>query len=167
MKAESGNYLIEQAGDHPLLTAEEERDLSRTYRKGSAAQAKLARARSPQTKASLQKLVARGEEARQRMISSNIKLVVSTTARYLWRFDPVSNGGIGLDDAIQDGILGLMRAVEDYDPELGWRFSTYATWWIRQFVQRGIDNAGPTIRIPVHMADRRRLIKRVREQLQK
>lgn len=160
------NYLLNEAGGHALLTAEEERELSRAYQAGIAAQAKLKRARSPKTIASLQARVAKGEAAKERMISSNIRLVFSTTARYLRKFQVIPNDAVEFEDAVQDGHLGLLRALEDYDPDKG-RFSTYATWWIRHFVQRGIDNTGPLIRIPVHMADRRRTVKKVRARIQK
>lgn len=160
------NYLLNEAGGHALLTAEEERELSQAYKDGIAAQAKLKRARSLKTIASLQERIAKGEAARERMISSNIKLVFSTTARYLRRFKVIPNDAVEFEDAIQDGMLGLMRAVEKYDPERGYRFSTYATPWIRQFIRREIDNIGQTIRIPIHMAVRRRRVGSAKRRLQ-
>ncbi len=84
------------------------------------------------------------ELARQRMITSNLRLVVMVARRYQHR-------GLDLDDLIEEGNLGLMHAVEKFDPERGFRFSTYATWWIRQSVERGVMNQGRTIRLPIHV----------------
>ena len=91
------------------------------------------------------RLVQKGEEAaRKRMITSNLRLVVKISRRYL-------NRGLGLLDLVEEGNLGLIHAVEKFDPEKGFRFSTYATWWIRQSIERGLMNQSRTIRLPIHV----------------
>ena len=87
------------------------------------------------------------ERARQRLIEKNLRLVVSVAKKY-------RGYGLPFEDLIQEGNIGLIKAVEKYDPDRGFRFSTYATWWIRQAVQRSVIDKGRTIRVPVHMAER-------------
>jgi RNA polymerase nonessential primary-like sigma factor len=111
-------YLSE-IGNSKLLTAQEEVDLARLAQKGDI-------------------------PARQRMIESNLRLVVKIARRYM-------NRGLALLDLIEEGNLGLIRAVEKFDPEKGFRFSTYATWWIRQTIERAIMNQTRTIRLPIHV----------------
>jgi RNA polymerase primary sigma factor len=107
----------------------------------------------------LAKRIERGDvEAKHRMINSNLRLVVSIAKRY-------QGHDLSLLDLIQEGILGLIRAVEKFDWRRGFKFSTYATWWIRQAVQRGIANRAHTIRIPVHVTDRERKLARAQWQL--
>ena len=125
--------FLNEAGRWPLLTKEEEIELAKRIERGDA-------------------------EAKERMINSNLRLVVSIAKGY-------QGHGLSLLDLIQEGIIGLIRAVEKFDWRRGFKFSTYATWWIRQAVQRGVANKSRTIRIPVHIADREQKIARAERTL--
>jgi RNA polymerase primary sigma factor len=139
---------LQEIGRVGLLTGPEEVDLARAIEQGEQAATRL-RAGGPlppDDMAKLQARVARGQEARGQLIEANLRLVVSVARRYM-------NRGIPLPDLIQEGNLGLLRAVEKFDYRRGFKFSTYATWWIRQAVTRAIADHARTIRIPVHMVE--------------
>jgi RNA polymerase sigma factor (sigma-70 family) len=139
-------YLSE-LGNYPLLTAEDEVVLAQAIEAGRAAEAELASTTPTRARrAALQRDVAAAEAARRTFIQSNLRLVVSIAKRY-------QGTGLSLLDLIQEGNLGLMRAVEKFDHRKGFKFSTYATWWIRQAIGRGIADKGRTIRLPSHLVD--------------
>jgi RNA polymerase primary sigma factor len=124
---------VRQIGGGPLLTREEERELARRKDEGD-------------------------EEAKKRLIESNLRLVMAITRNY-------TRANVPLLDLIQEGNLGLIRAVEKFDYKLGYKLSTYATWWIRQAITRALADQGRTIRLPVHVADQVRRLLRARRQL--
>jgi RNA polymerase primary sigma factor len=154
-----GLYLKEMARV-PLLTNEEEVELAMRLEAGNAAREKLARLDGQlddETRQTLEAIVEDGRAARDHLIKANTRLVVSIAKKYMGR-------GVHFLDLIQEGNLGLMKAVEKFDYKRGYRFSTYATWWIRQTITRAIADQGRTIRVPVHMSDRiRRLYKTARQ----
>jgi RNA polymerase primary sigma factor len=144
-----GLYLKEMARV-PLLSVDLELDLAKRIEKGNQARRKLTRGYSElpvEKQRELEALVEDGQAARDHLIRANTRLVVSVAKRHVGR-------GLPLLDLIQEGNLGLMKAVEKYDYHRGFRFSTYATWWIRQTITRALANQGRTIRVPVHMLDR-------------
>ena len=124
---------VRQIGGGPLLTREEERELARRKDEGD-------------------------EEAKRKLIESNLRLVMAITRNY-------TKASVPLLDLIQEGNLGLIRAVEKFDYRLGFKLSTYATWWIRQAITRALADQGRTIRLPVHVADQVRRLLRARRQL--
>jgi RNA polymerase primary sigma factor len=131
---DSLSLFMNQLGRYPLLTAAEEVELAKKIERGD-------------------------REAKERMINSNLRLVVHVARRYMGQ-------GVALGDLIQDGVIGLNRAVEKFDWRKGFKFSTYATWWIRQACQRSIANQSKTIRIPVHVDERRRKLARERQRFE-
>ena len=142
-----GMYL-ESVATHDLLTAEDEVRLARTIERGHAAEEELAsQADIDQARrVELVRFIRQADHAKQQFIRCNLRLVISIAKRYTGR-------GLDLLDLIQEGNLGLIRAVEKFDWRKGFKFSTYATWWIRQAITRGLGNHGRTIRLPVHMVD--------------
>ncbi len=150
-------YLREMARV-PLLTNEEEVMLAKKIEYGREARRLLeSHTHNPEERACLEQIVREGENARDHLIRANTRLVVSIAKRYIGRNVPFL-------DLIQEGNLGLMKAVEKFEYQRGYRFSTYATWWIRQTITRAIADQGRTIRVPVHMSDRiRRLYRRAQE----
>jgi RNA polymerase primary sigma factor len=147
-------------GNGRLLTFDEELALGRSVQAGLAAQTKLREdGLSPSARRDLDHKVAEGQKARHRLIEMNLRLVISVARRYV-------NRGLPLEDLIQEGNLGLFRAVDKYDPKRGWRFSTYAYWWIRQGVTRAIADQARTIRMPVHTGQLLNRLGEVRRQLE-
>jgi RNA polymerase sigma factor (sigma-70 family) len=142
-----GMYL-DSVSEHGLLTAEDEVRLSRIMEVGRKAQHTLDSANklTPTQRAVLYREIHAADEAKAEFIRSNLRLVISIAKRYTGR-------GLDLLDLVQEGNLGLIRAVEKFDWRKGFKFSTYATWWIRQAITRGLGNQGRTIRLPVHMVD--------------
>ena len=133
MTTDSLQLFLNEAGRYPLLTAAEEVELAKAIERGD-------------------------KRAKDRMVNSNLRLVVSIAKKY-------QGHGLPLIDLIQEGIIGLIRAVEKFDWRRGFKFSTYATWWIRQAVQRGVANKSRTIRIPVHIVEREQKIARAEREL--
>ena len=154
-----GLYLKEMA-QVPLLTTEEEVRLAQMVELGREAERLLSEdGTDPTERSRLEALVEQGRAAREHLIKANTRLVVSIAKKYIGR-------GVPFLDLIQEGNLGLMKAVEKFDYRRGYRFSTYATWWIRQTITRAIADQGRTIRVPVHMSDRIRRLYRTARQLE-
>jgi RNA polymerase primary sigma factor len=154
-----GLYLREM-GHVPLLTPEEEVTLGRQLERGREAEHQLAHnGHDPRERERLNRLIRRGQEARQRLIEANTRLVVSMAKRYR---------GLGLSflDLIQAGNLGLIKAADRFDYSRGFKFGTYATWWIRQGITRAVSQQGRTIRIPVYMSDRIRKLLRTAQRME-
>lgn len=144
----------------PLLRAEQEVEYARGMEIGKRAKQQLSRAPSLSIteRTRLETKVREGELSRQKLIKANFRLVVSIAKKYIGR-------GVSFLDLIQEGNIGLIRAVEKFDHKRGFKFSTYATWWIRQAITRAIADQGRTIRVPVHMCERINKLTRVSRQL--
>jgi len=151
---------LREIGRVPLLTAEDEVELAKSIEAGLFAEEKMARLAilSRPERHDLETLGRDGVRAKQRLIEANLRLVVSIAKRYVGR-------GMLFLDLIQEGNLGLIRAVEKFDYTKGYKFSTYATWWIRQAITRAIADQARTIRIPVHMVETINKLIRVQRQL--
>ena len=156
-----GLYLKEMSRV-PLLKVQEEMDIARRIENGRSSKSELDRSNGgcpPERKLELLGEVEDGVLAREHLIKANTRLVVSVAKRYMGR-------GVPFLDLIQEGNLGLMKAVEKYDYHRGFRFSTYATWWIRQTITRSIADQGRTIRVPVHMVDRIRQLYKMSHEME-
>jgi RNA polymerase primary sigma factor len=152
---------LKEIGKVPLLTGAQEVNLAQRIEAGLEAAEKLARSNgslTPPEEESLESTLGDGLRAKRQLIEANLRLVVSIAKRYVGR-------GMLLLDLIQEGNLGLMRAVEKFDYTKGFKFSTYATWWIRQAITRAIADQARTIRIPVHMVETINKVTRVQRQM--
>ncbi|NIN64944.1 MAG: sigma-70 family RNA polymerase sigma factor [Anaerolineae bacterium] len=161
--AESAISLyFREAARHSILTAEEEIALVKSMNAGEKAREQLSSglARSKKSEQALKMKLLEGELSRQYLIRSNLRLVISIAKNYRGQ-------GLSFLDLIQEGNVGLMRAVDKFDYRQGNRFSTYATWWVRQAITRALSYQSRTIRLPVHMGERLRRVKQVAGQLEK
>ncbi len=153
-------YLAD-IGKHDVLSKADEQRLGRLIEKGRRAAAALERS-GDQPDADCERLeadVAEGERAKEAFVQANLRLVVSIAKRY-------QSSGLSLLDLVQEGNMGLMHALEKFDFQKGFKFSTYATWWIRQSVTRAIANTGSTIRLPVHAGETVRKVQRAQAALE-
>ena len=151
---------LNAAGQFALLTAEEEADLAKRYQAGLHAERMLANGTrlTPRKRALLARLRLDGERAKDRMVRANLRLVVAQARKF-------SGRDLDLLELIQEGNLGLMRACEKFDHTKGYKFSTYAVWWIRQALQRGVANKARTIRVPAHIWEIAAKLRRVESEL--
>ena len=154
------SVYFRQMASEPLLTSEQEIALAKRIERGHQAQCVLDDGSNltEDQRARLEEIVTDGQEARQHLSRANTRLVVSIAKRY-------RNQGLPMSDLIQEGNVGLMRAVDKFDYSMGNRFSTYASWWIRQSITRALSQKSRTIRLPLHVSDQLRRINVTREVL--
>ena len=157
------SLYLREVGNIPLLTADQEVDLAQRIERGKDALQNLFlqsfQVSGEPSRAELDRHVNDGEAARHHLTKANSRLVIAMAKKYM-------NQGVPFLDLIQEGNLGLMKAVEKFDWRRGYKFSTYATWWVRQAITRAIADQGRTIRVPVHMSDRIRRLFQVSRQLE-
>ena len=155
-----GLYL-DEAGSFPLLTKADEMRLGQIIQDGQNARAELDSGvkLTAKQRRELRAKAAAAEDATREFINSNLRLVVSVARKYQW-------SGLPLNDLIQEGNLGLIHAVEKFDWRKGFKFSTYATWWIRQAIGRAVENTAHTVRIPAHVGDEIRRARRLQSELE-
>jgi RNA polymerase primary sigma factor len=154
------SLYFHEMGQVPLLTIEEEVELAQQWQRGRQAERRLSRdGHDEKERARLRREIEAGYTARDHLIMANTRLVISVAKRYRGQ-------GVPFHDLIQEGNLGLMRAVDKFDPSRGYKFSTYATWWIRQAVTRALADQGRTIRLPVHMGEWIRKLSRTAYQME-
>jgi RNA polymerase primary sigma factor len=152
--ADSIGWYLSTIGRVPLLTPAEEIELAHHVQCGKRLQEIAPELRSAQQK----RQIRMGQRARDRMMAANLRLVVSVAKKY-------QNQGLELLDLVQEGAIGLERAVDKFDPAMGYKFSTYAYWWIRQGMTRAIDNSARTIRLPIHISEKLSKMRRVSREL--
>ena len=160
-EADLVRMYLREIGQYPLLTDKQEVELAQAIEGGERAKQRLAKEAAKMSARTVERVeqdLDRGRAARRRFIQSNLRLVVSIARRY-------QGMGLPLLDLIQEGNLGLMRAVEKFDWRKGFKFSTYATWWIRQAITRAIADTARTIRIPVHMVEAVQKVRKIQEEL--
>jgi RNA polymerase sigma factor (sigma-70 family) len=152
---------LEDVGRHDLLTKDDEIRLAQAIEGGNEARVELEAGKrlTPTQRRQLRRTVRQGEEAHRQFVNSNLRLVVSIAKKY-------QSSGLPLLDIVQEGNLGLIHAVDKFDWRKGFKFSTYATWWIRQAIQRGIANSARVIRLPVHAGDMLTALLKLRAQLE-
>jgi RNA polymerase sigma factor (sigma-70 family) len=152
---------LEDVGRHELLTKDDEVRLAQAIEVGVAARNDLEAAKklTPTQRRNFRRSIRQGEEAHRQFVNSNLRLVVSIAKKY-------QSSGLPLLDIVQEGNLGLIHAVDKFDWRKGFKFSTYATWWIRQAIQRGIANSARVIRLPVHAGDMLTALLKMRAQLE-
>ncbi len=158
---DSVRLYLREIGQVPLLTTEQEKGLARAINRGQEAAQRLKdedETLDPKEKLALRRDVAAGYDARQQMAAANLRLVVSIAKRYRER-------GLPLLDLIQEGSLGLLRAIEKFDVQKGFKFSTYATWWIKQALSRALADQSRLVRLPVHLGETLNRIQATRRQL--
>jgi RNA polymerase sigma factor (sigma-70 family) len=152
---------LEDVGRYDLLTKDDEIRLAQAIEAGVEARTQLETAKrlTPTQRRTLRRAIRHGEEAHRQFVNSNLRLVVSIAKKY-------QSSGLPLLDIVQEGNLGLIHAVDKFDWRKGFKFSTYATWWIRQAIQRGIANSARVIRLPVHAGDMLTALLKLRAQLE-
>jgi RNA polymerase sigma factor (sigma-70 family) len=152
---------LEDVGRHDLLTKDDEIRLAQAIEAGVEATQQLETTKrlTPTQRRTLRRAIRNGEEAHRQFVNSNLRLVVSIAKKY-------QSSGLPLLDIVQEGNLGLIHAVDKFDWRKGFKFSTYATWWIRQAIQRGIANSARVIRLPVHAGDMLTALLKLRAQLE-
>jgi RNA polymerase primary sigma factor len=154
INADSIGWYLSNIGRVPLLTAAEEIELAHHVQAGKRLLQQPDEQLSPQQRRQLRM----AQRARERMMSANLRLVVSVAKKY-------QHQGLELLDLVQEGAIGLERAVDKFDPAMGYKFSTYAYWWIRQGMTRAIDNSARTIRLPIHVSEKLSKMRRVSREL--
>ena len=154
LASDSIGYYLSSIGRVPLLTAAEEIELAHHVQNMK----KMLEIPEIERSSKHLRLIKIGKRARDRMMSANLRLVVSVAKKY-------QNQGLELLDLVQEGAIGLERAVDKFDPAMGYKFSTYAYWWIRQGMTRAIDNSARTIRLPIHISEKLSKMRRVSREL--
>ena len=158
LSADSFGWYLRSIGKIPLLTAAEEIELAHRIQRMKQRMVEVAPSEASAATVQQRQEMHMGKRARSRMIVANLRLVVSVAKKY-------QNQGLELLDLVQEGTIGLERAVDKFNPSMGYKFSTYAYWWIRQSITRAIDNSARTIRLPIHIGEKLSRLRRVSREL--